>query len=92
MDFNATGTQPILYKSGAINIRADGYLEALNIKARGDVRGDDSESQYVMVEHRANIGGNAVTIPSSAEGCIRPDGSSPSNQQQPSSNDLGRPD
>ena len=56
MDFNATGTQPILYKSGAINIRADGYLEALNIKARGDVEATTLKANTVMVE-TANIDG-----------------------------------
>ena len=54
-------------KSGAINIRADGYLEALNIKARGDVQATTLKANTVMVE-TAHIGGNAVTIPVSAEG------------------------
>ena len=63
MDFNATGTQPILYKSGAINIRADGYVEALNIKARGDVEATTLNVTSANIVKNLNIEGYAVIVP-----------------------------
>ena len=84
MNFNATGSQSILFKTGTLDIRANGDLTL-----RGDIRARSLEADTVMVQ-TAHIGGNAVTIPVSAEGVYSWDGSSPSKSTATtSSNDWG---